>query len=236
MPLRKPVHGIFFDLGWTLLYPVSGNWMFSNFARAYFRQEILDSLPQERVTAAMKQAMDHLDQNHQLDTIDQEYQQFLTYYTMVAEALPELGLSQAQLRKVAEDHVYNLENVRLYPASLPTLQALAGRYRLGIISDTWPSILSQLEHLGLSSFFQCATYSYTLGTYKPDPRMYQDALEKMGLPPEETIFVDDSTGNLQGAAALGIQPVLIQAKPSPSKPDPGMTALSDLGELPELLG
>ena len=66
--------------------------------------------------------------------------------------------------------------------------------------------------------------------------MYQDALEKMGLPPEETIFVDDSTGNLQGAAALGIQPVLIQAKPSPSKPDPGMTTLSDLGELPELLG
>lgn len=66
--------------------------------------------------------------------------------------------------------------------------------------------------------------------------MYRDALEKMGLPPEETIFVDDSTGNLRGAAALGIQPVLIQAKPSSSKPDPGMTALSDLGELPELLG
>ena len=43
--------------------------------------------------------------------------------------------------------------------------------------------------------------------------MYRDALEKMGLPPEETVFVDDGVENLQGARELGIQPVLIRAKP-----------------------
>lgn len=41
--------------------------------------------------------------------------------------------------------------------------------------------------------------------------MYMDALEKMGLPAEETVFVDDLPHNLAGAAELGITPVLIAA-------------------------
>ena len=37
--LSKPVQGIFFDLGWTLLTPVTGDWMFSSLARQYFPLE-----------------------------------------------------------------------------------------------------------------------------------------------------------------------------------------------------
>ena len=45
MELRPPVRGIFFDLGWTLLYPPSGDWMFSGFARKYFPRDKLSALP-----------------------------------------------------------------------------------------------------------------------------------------------------------------------------------------------
>ena len=51
------------------------------------------------------------------------------------------------------------------------------------------------------------------GPYFQSPRtaLYQDALEKMGLPAGETVFVDDTLKNLHGAAALGIQTVQICA-------------------------
>ena len=61
-----------------------------------------------------------------------------------------------------------------------------------------------LEEFDALRYFDFATYSFELGAVKPDPRMYQDALEKMGLPAGETVFVDDTLKNLHGAAALGI--------------------------------
>ena len=213
MNLRSPVRGIFFDLGWTLLYPPSGDWMFSQFARRYFPQEKLSALPQDRVRAAQKSGAEFLNRNHLMSTIDEEYRQFLQYYTLLAKALPELGLSEEDLRRVTEDKVYNLENYRLFPDSIQTLEALRGKYKLGVISDTWPSIVPVLENLGILAYFDCVTYSYTLGVYKPHESMYRDALQKLGLPPEETVFVDDGAGNLEGARRMGIQPVLIRAKP-----------------------
>ena len=40
-----------------------------------------------------------------------------------------------------------------------------------------------------------------------------DALGKSGVSAEETVFIDDSVRNLQGAAELGITPILIAANP-----------------------
>ena len=44
--------------------------------------------------------------------------------------------------------------------------------------------------------------------------MYLDALEKCGCAAKDTVFIDDSIQNLEGAAALGITPILIAANPA----------------------
>lgn len=212
MKLQKPVKGIFFDLGWTLIYP-AGSWLFSDFARRYFPTQKLEALPKERVDTAMAKAMDYLNNNHLVLSIDREYDQFIRYYSMLARALPELGLTGEVIQMVARDKVYNTENYKLYPDVVSTLESLCEKYKLGIISDTWPSIEPVLEVLGLRKFFSCTTYSFNLGIYKPHPKMYSDAIKKMGLPPEETIFIDDSVENLLAAEKMGVTPVLIQAKP-----------------------
>ncbi len=49
--------------------------------------------------------------------------------------------------------------------------------------------------------------------FKPDKRIYLDALDKCGVPAGKTVFIDDAVRNLDGAAALGIAPVLIAANP-----------------------
>ncbi len=229
MKLQPPVKGIFFDLGWTLIAPRSGDWMLSPFGEKVFQKEKLDALPQDRVKAARKAGMDFLDTHHLLETVEEEYALFHQYYAMLAEALPELGVSAAAVKEVARDHVYNTENSYAFADAVPTLEALKGGYKLGVLSDTWPSIIPKLRAYGLYDFFDCFTFSYALGVYKPHPKMYEDALEKMALPPRQTVFVDDFTGNLEGARAAGIQPVLIGAKPQPDE-------AGDMPKIPSVSG
>jgi glucose-1-phosphatase len=46
--------------------------------------------------------------------------------------------------------------------------------------------------------------SYCLGFRKPDPRIYQKAIEMSGLPPEKHIYIDDIELNVKGAEAVGM--------------------------------
>lgn len=225
------IKGIFFDLGGTLIYPPSGSWMFSKLAYQYFPKE---KLAQPAAQAAMDRASRRMDENHLLHTMEEEYDQFYEYYRSVSEALPELGLTEEDLRAVTDDKVYNkADNYSIFSDSVETLKAVHGKYRLGIISDTWPSIVPLLEYFDILKYFDCITFSFELGTFKPDRRMYEDAVSKMGLPPENTVFIDDGARNLEGARAAGINPVLIRAMPgiAPVEGIPNIDKISGLLDL-----
>ena len=60
--------------------------------------------------------------------------------------------------------------------------------------------------------------------------MYLDALNKCGMPAHETVFIDDSVRNLDGAAAMGITPILIAANPA-SDVETNYMKIRDLREL-----
>lgn len=45
MTINKPVKGIFFDLGWTIFRPATGDWMLTAKAMEYIKPEILWSIP-----------------------------------------------------------------------------------------------------------------------------------------------------------------------------------------------
>lgn len=234
--LSKPVKGIFFDLGWTLLYPLSGDWEFTEPAKKLFHWEKYTALPQERVKAARQAATQYVAERHRLDTLEEEYQQMVPYYSIIAEALPELGVTQQDIETVAAEKVYMPQHTHgLFEDSIPTLEALKGSYKLGVISDTWPSILPMLDQFGLPPYFDTLTYSFQVGCFKPDLRIFQDALSKMGLPPEECIFIDDTLKNLEAIATLGVQPVLITAKPDAEKCPENMASIDKISGLLELL-
>ena len=124
---------------------------------------------------------------------------------------------------------------QLFEDSIPTLEALRGKYKLGVISDTWPSIVPVLEEFGLPGYFDTLTYSFEVGCFKPDPRMFADALGKMGLPPEQCVFIDDTAQNLVGAQKLGIQPVQIRKKPGADPCPEGMLSIDKISGILELL-
>ena len=219
---------IFFDVGYTLDRPASGDWMFT----VRFLKEAGDALKAcgaEAVSRARETGLRFLVKDHLVTTVDAEISQFYQYYSMISDELG-LGLSEAQREEIARDRACNMENYIPYPGVREVLETLSRTHKLGVISDTWPSIDHQLEYLGISRYFSFRTYSCCLGVFKPDRRMYLDALGKAGVPAGDAVFIDDSVHNLEGAAALGITPVLIAANPE-SDVETSFLKIRDLREL-----
>ncbi len=203
---------IFFDVGYTLDYPATGDWMFM----LGFREiagERLKRISPDRIREARAKGMEYLERNHRIHDEQEETERFCRYYRILSEEL-DLQLTEDEITASAKDRVCNMDNYVLYPDARRVLQELSQTHTLGIISDTWPSIEHQLQTLHLREYFSFATYSFELGVFKPDPEMYLDALRKCGHDASETVFIDDSPKNLQGAAELGITPILIAANPA----------------------
>ncbi|MBO2516104.1 MAG: hypothetical protein CW338_02335 [Clostridiales bacterium] len=231
----SPVHDvlkgkkvIFFDVGNTLDRPASGNWMFTRrfleLAGERFR-----SCTRERVVQAWNEGLRYLADNHLIRDTGEECDRFVRYYTILSDRL-DLGFTAENTLEIARDRAFNMDNYILYPDTKRVLTGLSGSFRMGIISDTWPSIEQQLTALGIRQFFSFTTYSFELGVFKPDPRMFEDALSRCGCPAEETVFIDDGPRNVEGAAKLGITPVLIAADGDPGEDVP-YTKIRSLSEL-----
>lgn len=234
MYLHKPIKGIFFDVGWTMNEPASGHWMITKKAYEYMNINVVNSLPKERISKTFEQCMDYLNKNHLIKTEEDEYEQLKIFYTMLSDGLPELKISREQIEEIAHDKVYNMNNYIFFDDVKKTIEILSKKYKLGIISDTWPSIERILKSEGLSEYFSSKTYSCNLGVYKPNPKMYDHALSTLKIPSEETVFIDDSVENLKGAINFGIQPVLINVKGTEDI-NLNITKISKLSDLLEFL-
>lgn len=228
------VRGIFFDAGWTLFRPRNADWFINSKVEEYVGGEQWASIPDSRKKAVFGKALQYLDEHHRLFTEEEEVEQFRIFYAMIFREWPELGISREQIDHMAWAKVYDMDNYIQFADTKPVLDTLKGHYKLGIISDTWPSIERILRHGGIDGYFETKTYSCQLGTYKPDRRMYLHALKAMGLPPGQTIFIDDGEENLAGAAACGIQPLLITCNPQ-TKNSGRYPSIGSLTELLDIL-
>jgi HAD superfamily hydrolase (TIGR01509 family) len=115
------------------------------------------------------------------------------------------------------------------------LRKLHGRYKLGIVSNfAIPECVERLlEKQGLTKFFDIVIVSGAVNRRKPHPEIYQKALQKLGVKPEETVFVGDTVdADIQGAKALGMKTVYLerrrQEEAETACPDQTIKSLSDL--------
>ena len=203
---------IFFDVGYTLDYPASGDWMFTK----KFYEIVGDRLNKhsaEEIEKAREFGLEYLEKKHLVKNTEEEYHQFIRYYSDISKYL-KLSLTEEEVCAIADDRTNNMDNYIVYPDAKDVLEVLSHSYKLGIISDTWPSIERQLCINGVRDYFSSAIYSCELGKFKPDEALYIDALRKSRCKAEETVFIDDSVRNLEGAAKLGITPILIAANPA----------------------
>ena len=92
------------------------------------------------------------------------------------------------------------------------LRDLRPRYKSAILSNAWPGsreIFTQT--FGLGDVVNEMIISAEEGVAKPDARIYQIALSRLGVQPEDAIFVDDLVENVHGAQAVGMRSVRFES-------------------------
>lgn len=229
MTINEPIRGIFFDLGWTIFRPATGDWMMPVKALEYINPQILQSIPQVKLNEAISKANEYL-KNEIVLSEDEELDKRINFYRTIAEMLPEINISKEQADNIAYDRVYNDSNYIFFDDVKVTLQGLKEKYKIGVISDTDPSIKRVLKNAGIYDYFDNMTLSYELGISKPNPKMFEYALDLMKIPAVETVFVDDYEINLDSASAMDIQPILMISRPNSKESNkyPNIRKLSDL--------
>ncbi len=75
------------------------------------------------------------------------------------------------------------------------------------LTNNWKS--DGKDRHGLRPYFDVFIESSVVGLRKPDPRIYELALERIGVTAEEAVFLDDIGGNLKTARAMGITTIKV---------------------------
>jgi putative hydrolase of the HAD superfamily len=90
-------------------------------------------------------------------------------------------------------------------ANVALVRALRPPYRLGVLSNADASLPDRLRApLAIHDLFDVVVCSAEVGMAKPDPAIYRLAAERLGLPPEACVFIDDAEPNVEAARAVGM--------------------------------
>ncbi len=159
----------------------------------------------------------------------------LTFEEVYGSALSRLGVSPEEETLEAIHEVFRRHYRQdLYPCIDDVLGRLSERYALALISNTMsdqPRII--LERTGLARHFDVIVCSRDLGVRKPNPRIFEYVLERLGVASDEAIHVGDSVeADMEGASNAGLTPIWIR-RPEP-RPWRGH-AISSICDLPEFL-
>jgi len=76
--------------------------------------------------------------------------------------------------------------------------------QIGLLSNNSMDVLDQLTVLKIRPIFDICVISAEIGVMKPNAKAYRAILDRFGLAPEMTFFVDDVLANVEGARACGM--------------------------------
>jgi putative hydrolase of the HAD superfamily len=129
--------------------------------------------------------------------------------------MDELGkpVTQAQLDQASQVRLdYTARSLTPRADALATLRALrAAGLKTALVSDCTSEIPAVWPDTAFEGLFDVTIFSCAVGVKKPDPRIYQLALDRLGTKPEECLYVGDgSSRELSGARAVGLRAILIR--------------------------
>lgn len=119
---------------------------------------------------------------------------------------------------LTDDQIKNAWNALLQSfrkEAFDKLKQLRSKYKLYLLSNTNIIHYDQFnkiykEEIGegsLDMYFDAAYYSQIIGLRKPDKEAYEYVLKENYLDPSQTLFIDDTLQNIEGAKAVGLQTI-----------------------------
>jgi len=133
--------------------------------------------------------------------------------TDFTRALPAAKLEQMPLFLAEMARGVSRRRLGLYPYVLEVLDVLRGRYPLAVVTDAQNAYArSELHKVGLLGYFDPIVVSGDHGFRKPDPRLFQLALDGLGVAAENTLYVgNDMYRDIYGAREVGLSTVMFDS-------------------------
>jgi HAD superfamily hydrolase (TIGR01509 family) len=152
----------------------------------------------------------------------------------------EIEVSDEELTRFLEaEHTAWAPARQLAATTHALLESLRERgLKLGLVSNAFdpPDLLHRdLAQFGIAERLDVALFSSEVGRRKPDPEIFQRALDALGVAPPEALFVGDTlASDIAGAAALGLrtcQALWFRADDDPAGPEPEFQAFTQMDVL-----
>ena len=151
------------------------------------------------------------------DTIEYRYQQHelgveLNSYDFFNHALGILGHKvDLDITDELEQMVNDEGTVEFVSGLEDVLMELSDSYKLALLSNSWLEAPRQaLRDHGYGRWFDAMLCSFDIGVPKPDPRIFEFALDLLGVRANEAVMVGDSLeADIKGALGVGMRAVLV---------------------------
>lgn len=124
------------------------------------------------------------------------------------------GLRKMLKRDISDDQLRDAWNVIIhdFPVHrIAMLQKLKKDYKLYVLSNTsiihtkhYEKMLVDSIGMDMETLFDGIVYSYEVGLSKPSPGIYKNLIEKTGINPAESVFIDDAAANTAEALKHGL--------------------------------
>ncbi|HEX6335616.1 MAG TPA: HAD family phosphatase [Jiangellaceae bacterium] len=119
------------------------------------------------------------------------------------------------------------ERLPLLPGAREAVRRLGDRWPLGLASSSPRRLIDAvLESAGLADQFVASVSTEEVGAGKPSPEVYLDVVRRLGVAPEQTVAIEDSSNGLRSAAAAGLRLIAIPNAEYPPADD--ALALADV--------
>lgn len=101
---------------------------------------------------------------------------------------------------------------------LDYIKGLRGKYKTAILSNVNKDGLERkIDQATLDEHFDVLVVSGEVGFIKPEPEIYHLTAERLGIKPEECVFIDDRAGYAEAAEAVGMKAINYQSFPQMKK-------------------
>lgn len=221
---------VFFDLGGTLTYP----FYWSEYAEVRRRIAAVLSAPEDEITRIWRE------EGHQLGTgIIRTYPDFIRY--ICKQLRIEVEASRID---TAADIAFEMTRRKVMVPRDGALDVLtylkANGYKTGLISDCGPDVPALWNETPFAPFIDVTVFSCKARLVKADTRIFELAIDKLGVKPEKSIYVADGMRKeLSSAAELGMWSLQIrvpgEADENPLNEDWNGPRISSLTELIPLI-
>jgi HAD superfamily hydrolase (TIGR01509 family) len=218
--MEMSIKALFFDVGNTLLFPNHKETL-----RALHERQLFPSLELlQKVERQTKREFDLIQASH--SAVDQGFWDI--YYSHLLE---ELGCADDGICKTLVSCTRVSANwCELRPGTREALTRLAGKYRLGVISNADGKIVDVLERCGIADCFESITDSGVVGKEKPHPAIFETALPSLGANPADSLYIGDVYSvDYVGATRSGMRAVLFDV--AGAYADDGLPRVESLEQL-----